>query len=259
MLNFSGVPDKGLLGRVIRLPLRLIPNEAEVRILQGPLRGRRWIAGSSNHGCWLGSYEAVKQSKLIAFVRPGMTCWDVGANAGFYTLLFAELVGPLGKVFAFEPLPTNVRRLQRHVEMNSYHNVRIIASALGDFDGDTGFDLGPSTLMGHLAHDGPLTVRCSRADSLLASGVAEAPDIIKIDIEGAEVAFLKGAPQTMKTLPMVFLATHGPAEHRTSLDLLAQYGYHTTALNGGPAQETDELMAVADRPTKLDTSDLPGA
>ncbi len=76
-----------------------------MHVVQGPLRGKRWIAGSSNHGCWLGSYELAKQRKVIELVRPGMVCWDVGAHVGFYTLLFAELVGPLGRVFAFEPLP----------------------------------------------------------------------------------------------------------------------------------------------------------
>jgi hypothetical protein len=93
VINFSGISNSVLLGRALRLPLRLIPKQAEVRILQGPLRGKRWIAGSSNHGCWLGSYEAAKQRKIIEFLRPGMVCWDVGVNVGFYTLLFAELVG----------------------------------------------------------------------------------------------------------------------------------------------------------------------
>ncbi len=93
MINFSGISNSKLAGRAMRLPLQLIPDSAVVRILQGPLRGKRWIAGSSNHGCWLGSYEAAKQRKIIEFVRPGMVCWDVGANVGFYTLLFAELVG----------------------------------------------------------------------------------------------------------------------------------------------------------------------
>lgn len=96
MINFSGLSGRGLLGRAVRLPLRLIPKQAGVRILQGPLCGRRWIAGSSNHGCWLGSFEAEKQRKISELVRPGMVCWDVGANVGFYTLLLAELVGAAG-------------------------------------------------------------------------------------------------------------------------------------------------------------------
>lgn len=185
MINFSGISNSVLLGRALRLPLRLVPKEAEVRILQGPLQGKRWISGSSNHGCWLGSYEAAKQRKITELVRPGMAYWDVGANVGFYTLLFAELVGG-GSVFAFEPFPRNVELLRRHVEMNRYQNVRIFPRALGDFDGEAGFDAGPGRSMGHIAAGGPLRVSCSRADTLLAAGEVEAPERDqKIDVEGA--------------------------------------------------------------------------
>lgn len=96
MINFSSISSSKFIGRMLRLPLRLVPRELEVRILQGPLRRKRWIARSSEHGCWLGSYEAAKQERMIEFVRPGMVCWDVGANVGFYTLLLAELVGGAG-------------------------------------------------------------------------------------------------------------------------------------------------------------------
>ena len=160
MINFSGISNFGLLGRALRLPLRLVPKEADVRILQGPLRGNRWIAGSSNHGCWLGSYEAAKQRKIIEFVRRGMVCWDVGANVGFYTLLFAGLVGGEGRVLAFEPFPRKVELLRRHVEMNRRRNVRIFPSALGDFDGETGFHPRPGASMGRIAPGGPLRVPC---------------------------------------------------------------------------------------------------
>ncbi|MCL6545620.1 MAG: FkbM family methyltransferase [Bryobacteraceae bacterium] len=148
MINFSGISCSSLLGRALRWPLRLIPDGAVVRVVQGPLRGKRWIAGSSNHGCWLGSYEAAKQGRMIEFVRPGMVCWDVGAHVGFYTLLFAELVGPGGRVFAFEPFPRNVDLLRRHVEMNGYGNVRIFPCALGAVDGEVGFDPAPDASMG---------------------------------------------------------------------------------------------------------------
>ena len=245
MFNLSGISNSALLGRALRLPLRLVPKEAEVPILQGPLRGKRWIAGSSNHGCWLGSYEAAKQRKMIELVRPGMVCWDVGANVGFYTLLLAELVGAGGRVFAFEPVPRNVELLRRHVEMNRYLHVRIFPCALGDFDGETGFGPGPNTSMGHMAAGGPLKVSCSRADTLLAAGEVEAPDVIKIDVEGAEADVLRGARAAMQNRPMLFLATHGEIAHRACLDLLATSGYEVRALDGGPPEGTDEVAAVA--------------
>jgi FkbM family methyltransferase len=245
MINFSGISTSKFVGRVLRLPLRLVPKEAEVRIFQGPLRGKRWIACSSNHGCWLGSYEAAKQKKIIEFVRPGMVCWDVGANVGFYTLLFAELVGASGRVFAFEPFPRNVELLRRHVEMNRLQNVRVLPCALGDFDGEAGFDPGPNRSMGHMAATGPLKIQRSRADTLLAAGEVEAPDVIKIDVEGAEAAVLRGAPRVMGRHPVIFLATHGERVHDESVRLLVASGYEVRSLDGGPPEGTDEVAAVA--------------
>jgi FkbM family methyltransferase len=245
VINFSGISNSKLIGRMLRLPLLLIPREAEVPILQGPLRGKRWIARSFNHGCWLGSYEAAKQRKVIEGVRPGMVCWDVGANVGFYTLLLAELVGRSGRVFAFEPVPHNVELLRRHVEMNGYQNVRIFPCALGDFDGDAGFDPGTNKAVGHMAAGGQLKVSCQRADTLLAAGEVEVPDVIKIDVEGAEGGVLRGACTAMQNRPMVFLATHGEMVHRACIDLLRANGYTIRALDGGPPDGTDEVVAVA--------------
>ena len=245
MINFSGVSGSKLAGRAMRLPLRLIPDSAVVRILQGPLRGKRWIAGSSNHGCWLGSYELLKQKRVIELVRPGMVCWDIGANVGFYTLLFAEVAGPRGKVFAFTPLPGNIDLLRRHIRMNGFGNVRVLAGALGGFDEDVRFDPGPGTSMGHIASEGSLKVACWRADTLLATGEVEAPDIIKIDVEGAEAEVLRGARRAMERHPVIFLATHGEKVHGECVKLLLASGYEVRALDGGPPEGTDEIAAVA--------------
>lgn len=55
-----------------------------------------WVVGSAPHGCWLGTYELEKQRTIMPFIKPGMTIFDIGAQAGFYTLLFSRLVGPSG-------------------------------------------------------------------------------------------------------------------------------------------------------------------
>ena len=201
--------------------------------------------GSSNHGCWLGSYEAAKQRKLTEFVRPGMVCWDVGANVGIYTLLFAELVGAEGRVFAFEPLPHNVELLRRHVEMNGYRNVRIFPCALADFDGESEFDVGPNASMGRISVGGSFKVPCRRANTLVLAGEVEAPDLIKIDVEGAEEQVLRAANRALVRHPVLFVATHGGAVHRASVEVLTAWGYQVRSLEGGPPEGTDELIAVA--------------
>ena len=110
------------LGRLLRLPLRLLPAGAVVPILSGPLRGRRWVVGAGPHGYWLGTYEADKQRLLQTLLREGDCFFDVGANVGFFTLLASALVGRSGRVVAFEPLPQNLAFLRRHLLLNRPHN-----------------------------------------------------------------------------------------------------------------------------------------
>ena len=59
-MNFSAIPRDRLTGKLLRLPLGLLPSDMIVPVMQGPIKGKKWIVGSGNHGCWLGSYEAQK-------------------------------------------------------------------------------------------------------------------------------------------------------------------------------------------------------
>ena len=95
-LNWSGISNKSLTGRLLRIPLKLLPADSTVRIRRGPAKGLRWIVGSATHGCWLGTYELDKQRVLERFVKHGMTVYDIGAQAGFYALVFSRLVGEAG-------------------------------------------------------------------------------------------------------------------------------------------------------------------
>ncbi len=99
-INWSGINRGSLFGRVLRIPLKLLPANSIVRIRRGPAKGLRWIVGSSTHGCWLGTYEMDKQRALSQFVKPGMTVYDIGAQAGFYTLAFARQVADAGRVLS---------------------------------------------------------------------------------------------------------------------------------------------------------------
>lgn len=111
-------PRDTLRGRLLRLPLRLLPRGMVVSVRSGINHGLHWIIGSSTHGCWLGTYETHKQDAVRRLARPGMTIFDVGANAGFYTMAFSRLVGAKGRVYAFEPFAENVANLLKHVAIN---------------------------------------------------------------------------------------------------------------------------------------------
>lgn len=224
-MNFSAISNGSVFGRALRLPLRLIPETAVLPVLQGPLRGKKWIAGSSSHGCWLGSYEYQKQRRFQSSVRPGDVVFDVGANVGFYSLLASVLVGSQGKVYAFEPLPQNLRFLIRHLELNRVGNVSAFETAISDRSGVARFQEARNNSMGKLAESGSLTVNTTTIDELVACGECAPPDLLKIDVEGAELAVLQGARQTLATRrPTLFLATHGQEIHGECCRLLKSLG-----------------------------------
>lgn len=107
MIDFSSITRRNrTVGRLLKLPLHLIPKGAVLPIVQGVVRGRRWVVGSTLYAVWLGSYEIDKQRVLAGELHPGSVFYDVGANVGFFTVLGAHCVGPGGAVYAFEPLPS---------------------------------------------------------------------------------------------------------------------------------------------------------
>ena len=243
-MNFSGLSNRALVGRILRQPLRLIPANTPIPILQGRLWGKLWIAGSSTHGCWLGSYESEKQKLFASVIKPGSIVYDIGANAGFYTLLASVLVGQTGHVYAFEPLPRNIHFLNSHLRLNRVSNATIIEAAVADKSGPAYFDESSNSSMGHLAPQGKLRVETVAIDKLVKENQLRLPNYLKIDVEGAEMSVLLGATGTLRdSRPGIFLATHGPAIHRECCSLLSSLGYTLQPLGGKSLEDTDELYA----------------
>jgi FkbM family methyltransferase len=244
-INFSRIRNESFIGRLVRTPLRLIPQRMVVPILQGPLRGKKWIAGSSNHGCWIGSYELKKQQAFYEAVRPGDVVYDIGANVGFYSLLASVRVGPRGHVFCFEPLPENVADLRKHIAMNHLANCEVIEAAVSSTDGTARFDSSRPRSMGWLSELGDQAVRTVCLDMLVSSNAILPPKVLKIDVEGAEVAALQGCAQTLAAHPpIIFLATHGPAAHGQCVQFLTERKYKIRSLNSLSVDRSDELLAV---------------
>jgi len=228
------MPSK-IVKAAIRLPLALIPKNATVPILRGHLRGKSWIAGSSNHSCWLGGYESDWQNLIIRTVPNGSIFFDIGANVGFYTLLASSLVGDSGKVVAFEPVPSNINKIKKHLEINSLKNVTVYEAAISDYSGEAQFQKSKSNSQGKfkefnpdavLGDDELLTVKVLSLDELLAKNRIPNPDYLKIDIEGAEFSALLGAKKYLADFgPTIFLSTHGNKARSNCLPMLNELGY----------------------------------
>jgi FkbM family methyltransferase len=241
-MNFPAFSNETALGRIVRLPLALVPRELVVPILQGPLRGKRWIAGSAVHSCWLGSYEYKKQKMISEEVGTGSVFYDVGANVGIYSLLSSQLVGS-GKVYAFEPVPRNLTYLRKHLKLNHVDNVAVLALAICDATGPAHFEVETTGLMGQLAAGGSVTVSTATLDSLVENGTVAPPNFIKMDIEGAEFPALRGARFIFERYrPVLFLATHGCTVERECRELLASWGYEIEEI-GQTRYDRKELLA----------------
>lgn len=221
---------------LIRLPLRLIPRTKVMRILSGELRGSRWIAGAATHGCWIGTYEPLTRRLFREHVKPGQVVFDVGANAGFYTLLASKLVRPTGRVIAFEPLPRNLRYLREHIRINGCENVTVMPVAVTAAAGSAHFVDESRPSMGSVSDDGKLEVATASLDSLLAAGLVPRPDFIKMDIEGGEDEALAGAREVLKIPGLtIVLSTHGYAHHESCWSLLEKAGFTLRLVRDGAA------------------------
>lgn len=151
----------------------------------------------------LGLYEEAKHEAFAAFTRPGATVVDVGANKGDFTLLSAELAGGGGRIFSFEPEPKNCEWLRKSVRASGHGNVRVIEVALSDADGEAVLHLGAKsgwhTLLpgGASRSRGSVVIRTRTLDGVLAEAGVRAAHVVKVDVEGAELAVLRGARKTL--------------------------------------------------------------
>lgn len=152
------------------------------------------------------AWNAEEYAALKQYAREGAIMLDIGANVGAYTLLFAGWAGETGHVFAFEPAAASRAGLQRHLSLNGMSaRVTVRPEAIGDRTGPVPFiDAGTH---GDNRVVPAATGQTTQVPSVSIDEFCEAhglaPDVIKIDIEGAELAALRGARRT--------IARRGPA------------------------------------------------
>ena len=230
---------------------RIVPQEAILPIICGPLRGVKWVIHSGVLSYWLGVYEKKVQREFKRFIKEGDVVFDIGAHVGFYTLLASRLVGSKGKVFAFEPNPKNIYYLERHVKINSCHNVTIVEAAVSNIEGQKDFYESESSVVGGLCPLGfspvaKTSVSVIALDLELGRNKILPPRILKIDVEGEEYRVLKGAEYILKThFPTIILSLHGKELAISCIKLLRSLGYDIFSLDGKTFENMDGGEIVA--------------
>ncbi|MBI4598371.1 MAG: FkbM family methyltransferase [Candidatus Omnitrophica bacterium] len=187
-------------------------------------------------------YEPNEFAWLRRILEPGMTVIDVGAHFGLYTLCAARAVGERGVVIAIEPSQREVERLKRNLDLNSVRNVRVRAEALHNTECEVSLAVaaeghsGRNTL-GEFADEDTWCLRrearqARRLDAVVQEERLSSVDLIKMDVEGAELFVLHGALDTLlrfRPTLMIELSDrslqHQSATSRQVLEFLEGLGY----------------------------------
>jgi len=177
----------------------------DVTLRQGEGAGLKFNAGYANPDFALGTYELPLQQALAQYLKAGDTFYDIGANIGFFTVIGAKLVGSSGRVYAFEPGADNATLVQRNIKLNHFSQVTVLEKAVSSAMGKGELLLAEYS-GGHTLSTagtppdlkGAITVDLVTIDELLAQQIITPPDVVKIDVEGAELDVLRGMTQTIQ-------------------------------------------------------------
>lgn len=214
-----------------------------VPVLRGPLKGKKWIKGSHNVSIPLGIYETKQTASFLKLARNTNVFWDLGAHVGYYTLLF-NAVSPKGKIYAFEPMADTVETYKKHMSLNSITNYDVFPLAVSDKDGSFNFKKTSTSVAGRLDESGETRIEVVKLSRLVAEKKIEIPDIIKMDIEGAEVNVLNDLkPLLIEKKPVLFVSTHGPQIHLDCIDILQKIGYQLKPLDTDDMKTSKEFAA----------------
>lgn len=153
---------------------------------------------------FFGVYEYWKTQLFLDLVEEGMNIVDVGVNKGYFSLLFAKLMKDRGKVLSFEPEPNNCLWFRKSIEANRYGCIKLFQYALSNKEGSANFYRGEKSGWGSLFLDNVatekefITILTRKLDNVLKDEGIDKVDIIKIDVQGADLLVLKGAEKTLK-------------------------------------------------------------
>jgi len=233
----------------------VISGEAFVHTINaGPARGLRFeVTLPEDKAIWAGIFEPEFSNALHDAVRIGDVCYDIGGYRGYMSGVFA-LAGA-SRVIVFEPLPANIVHLQRLRELNPALPLQIEELAVGKTDGQAHFKVMPDQSMGKLANSvfqatrsalHEIPVRVARLDTCVYERGLPKPNVMKIDVEGAEADVLDGGMRMLKECrPRILIEAHSETLASLCSQKLLKLGYEVRQLEKGglEPQQPRHLLA----------------
>jgi len=237
--SVAGLRRVPVLGSCLRwIGRKVVPQEAQawVQVRRGIAQGI-WLRLNPRTGREVmeGGGEAEVQDVLRKKLSAGMTFYDVGANIGFFSLAAARLVGPNGRVVAFEADPENAARLREHAERNEFSWLVVEEKAAWSHSGTVSFlrsdpAKSPDRGLGSVVSGGGAAT--ISVDAVSLDDCARrfgSPDFIKCDVEGAEIEVFRGAQELLDgKRPTIVCEMHSGENRRVLVEEFSRLGYACT-------------------------------
>lgn len=179
-----------------------------IKTIDRPLNGNFKMHINTNNfidSCiyYTGDYEPYLKMHYKALIKPNDTVLDVGANIGFHSLYFAELVGKTGRVISFEPIGINFNTFKANLALNDFPQIMANNIALGNENRTIDIHLdkdaeNPGAYNLFAEGDKNYRIECVKGDDFLKNNGISHVNFIKIDVEGYEYEVLKGLEQTIR-------------------------------------------------------------
>lgn len=214
---------------------KLVPRDSLtwVQVRSGAAQGL-WLHLNPRTGktYFEGEGEEAVQQILQKHLKAGMTFYDVGANIGLFSLIAARLVGEKGRVVAFEADPEIAARLREHLKRNQFgwatvEEKAVWSEAKAVYFARTNPETSPDRGLGHVVDAAgieTIEVQAVALDKFV--GAERAPDLIKCDVEGAEVEVFRGAQNLLKEKrPAIVCELHSEENRRLLASMLQESGY----------------------------------
>jgi FkbM family methyltransferase len=258
-LRAEAIAGDTLAGRAMGPAVRWI-ERGVLRVPQGHAGGMafdmRHLPISHAHigSIAFGNLESSVQEAMLRHLGKGGVFYDIGANLGFFALLGGHMAGlEEGRVYAFEAAPDNAQAIRDNAHLNGVSNIEVIAKAVSSHTGRGRLQIVDDQSWSKLAEYGehPFTeevidVDLVAIDDLIEAGEIEPPTVVKIDVEGAEIAVLEGMRKTIEThRPAIICELHDT--HADFVAAMTAHGYRLINLEGTipVAQEGASAHALA--------------